>query len=92
VAVRGRDKLLISDGMRQTPVFLNSHLRNSPLNYNRLQMSSAAYESLVARLREQMQTLPAPPAEVGDYEIWARRFVVGLVSDLLDDMVLTDIR
>jgi hypothetical protein len=44
---------------------------------------SSAYESLVARLREQMQTLPAPPAEVGDYEVWARRFVVGLVSDFL---------
>jgi hypothetical protein len=44
---------------------------------------SAAYESLVARLREQMQTLPAPPAEVADYEVWARRFVIGLVSQSL---------
>ena len=41
---------------------------------------SSAYQTVVARLREQMQTIPAPPAEQSDYELWTRSFLKTLVS------------
>ena len=39
----------------------------------------SAYQSIIVLLREQMQTLPAPPVEQSDYELWARRFVKTVV-------------
>ena len=41
---------------------------------------SSAYQTVVAHLREQMQTIPAPPAEQSDYELWTRSFLKTLVS------------
>ena len=41
---------------------------------------SSAYQTVVAHLREQMQTIPAPPAEQSDYELWTRSFVKTLVG------------
>ena len=41
---------------------------------------SSAYQTIVARLREQMQTIPAPPAEQSNYELWTRSFLKTLVS------------
>ena len=35
---------------------------------------------IVGRLREQSQTLPGPPAEKSNYEVWARGFLKLLVS------------
>ena len=41
---------------------------------------SSAYQTVVTHLREQMQTIPAPPAEQSDYELWTRSFVKTLVG------------
>ena len=41
---------------------------------------SSAYQTVVARLCDQMQTIPAPPAEQSDYELWTRSFLKTLVS------------
>ena len=39
----------------------------------------SAYQSIIALLCEQMQMLPAPPAEQSNYELWAHRFVKTVV-------------
>ena len=41
---------------------------------------SSAYQTVVARLRKQMQMIPAPPTEQSDYELWTRSFVKTLVG------------
>ena len=41
---------------------------------------SSAYQTVVVRLREQMQTIPAPPAEQSNYELWTHSFVKTLVG------------
>ena len=41
---------------------------------------SSAYQTVIARLREQMQTIPAPPTEQSHYELWTRSFVKTLVG------------
>ena len=54
------------------PFILNNNLPKPTM--------SSAYQTVVARLREQMQTIPAPPAEQSDYELWTRSFVKTLVG------------
>ena len=41
---------------------------------------SSAYQTIIARLRKQMQTIPAPPVEQSDYKLWTRSFLKTLVS------------
>ena len=41
---------------------------------------SSTYQTVIACLHKQMQTIPAPPAEQSDYEVWARSFLKTLVG------------
>ena len=41
---------------------------------------SSAYQTVIARLCEQMQMIPAPPVEQSDYELWTCSFVKTLVG------------
>ena len=53
-----------------------------PINMNKpLQQTQmfSTYQSIIALLCKQMQTLPAPPAEQSDYELWAHRFMKTVV-------------
>ena len=50
------------------------------LNNNCLKLKmSSAYQTIIMCLCEQMQTIPAPPAEQSNYEVWARSFLKTLV-------------
>ena len=64
-----------------SPSLLSNYDLPFILNNNRLKPTmSSAYQTVVARLREQMQTIPAPPAEQSDYKLWTRSFVKTLVG------------
>ena len=43
----------------------------------------STYQSIIALLCEQMQTLPAPPVEQSDYKVWTCKFMKTVVHHLL---------
>ena len=78
-AAFGRSGAIKVAGRPYVPYFFSPIIPIDMNKFFRHNLMFSTYQSIIALLREQMQMLPAPPAEQSDYELWARKFVKTVV-------------